>query len=66
MIAWTGGARKVRWAPRGRGKSGGVRAIYYYANAEGIILMLYIYAKTEQDTLTANQRKIRALIGRAG
>lgn len=26
----TGGVRKVRWAAKGRGKSGGVRAIYYF------------------------------------
>ena len=33
VIVGTGGARKVRWAREGRGKSGGVRVIYYYATA---------------------------------
>jgi hypothetical protein len=28
----TGGARKLRWRMRGRGKSGGARVIYYYHN----------------------------------
>jgi hypothetical protein len=28
----TGGARKLRWRARGRGKRGGVRVIYYYHN----------------------------------
>jgi hypothetical protein len=28
----TGGIRKLRWAAQGRGKSGGVRVIYYYHN----------------------------------
>ena len=36
VIVGTGGARKVRWAVEGRGKSGGMRAIYYWANARGI------------------------------
>jgi len=26
----TGGVRKLRWGVQGRGKSGGVRVIYYY------------------------------------
>jgi hypothetical protein len=29
-IVGTGGVRKVRFAARGKGKSGGVRVIYYY------------------------------------
>jgi mRNA-degrading endonuclease RelE of RelBE toxin-antitoxin system len=31
VIPGSGGLRKVRWAITGRGKSGGVRAIYYWA-----------------------------------
>lgn len=57
VIVGTGGARKVRWSLEGRGKSGGVRAIYYWANERGVILMLYVYAKSEQDTLTDAQKK---------
>jgi len=65
VIVGTGGARKVRWAVEGRGKSGGVRAIYYWANARGIILMLMVYPKNEQDALTDAQRKaLRAIIER--
>lgn len=29
VIQRSGGIRKVRWAARGKGKSGGVRVIYY-------------------------------------
>ena len=29
-IKGSGGIRKVRWASRGKGKSGGIRVIYYY------------------------------------
>jgi hypothetical protein len=47
----------VWWALERRGKSGGVRAIYYWANERGVILMLYVYAKSEQDMLTDAQKK---------
>ncbi|WP_239023777.1 hypothetical protein [Salinicola corii] len=32
LIKGSSGVRKVRWAPTGSGKSGGVRAIYYWKN----------------------------------
>ena len=31
VIRATGGVRKVRWGAGGKGKSGGVRVIYYWA-----------------------------------
>jgi mRNA-degrading endonuclease RelE of RelBE toxin-antitoxin system len=63
LIVGTGGARKVRWAVKGGGKSGGARVIYYWANSRGLILMLTIYSKAEQDTLTDAQKKaLRAII----
>jgi hypothetical protein len=57
VIVGTGGARKIRWATEGQGKRGGVRVIYYWATAEGMILMLLVYAKNESDTLTDQQKK---------
>ena len=30
LVRGSGGVRKVRWAPDGRGKRGGVRVIYYW------------------------------------
>ena len=30
IVRGSGGIRKVRWAPVGKGKSGGVRIIYYW------------------------------------
>lgn len=55
LIKGTGGLRKVRWAAGEKGKSGGVRAIYYYVTADAQIRMLAIYKKGVQDTLTAKQ-----------
>lgn len=38
--------------------SGGVRIIYYWAASETTILMLMVYAKNEQDTLTKEQLRV--------
>jgi len=58
IIIGSGGIRKARWAARGHGKSGGVRVIYYWATAQGQLLMLLIYAKGEQDDLSPSQLRI--------
>ena len=34
LIKGSGGVRKVRWAPAGSGKSGGIRAIYYWKKSK--------------------------------
>ena len=34
VIKGSGGLRKVRWKVNGRGKSGGIRTIYYYHEDE--------------------------------
>lgn len=58
VIRGSGGLRKIRWKTQGRGKSGGVRIIYYWVSSEEIILMLLVYPKSEQDDLTSAQLKI--------
>jgi hypothetical protein len=58
LIRGSGGLRKVRWGLPGRGKSGGVRVIYYWVVKEDQLFMLLMYAKTEQDDLTPLQLKV--------
>ena len=65
IIAGSGGLRKVRWAIKGRGKSGGVRVIYYWAVRRDRLLMLLIYSKSERDDLTAAQVKSLSKIVRS-
>jgi len=62
LIQGTGGLRKIRWQGSGRGKRGGVRAIYYWATRQGEILMLLMYPKSERDDLSADQRKVVAAL----
>jgi len=52
LIAGGGGIRKLRHALPGRGKSGGVRAIYYWIRDDDQIYMLLIYPKSKKDNLT--------------
>ncbi|MBI5731260.1 MAG: type II toxin-antitoxin system RelE/ParE family toxin [Ignavibacteriales bacterium] len=58
IIIGSGGLRKIRWSIPGKGKSGGVRIIYYWAKAKEIILMLLMYSKNEQDDLSNEQLKM--------
>lgn len=58
VIPGSGGLRKLRWAYSGRGKSGGARVIYYWAVSQEHLLMLLIYRKNVQDTLSPDQLKV--------
>jgi len=57
VIPGGGGLRKLRWTLEGRGKSGGVRLIYYWFTARGTILLLFMYPKNVQENLTKEQLK---------
>lgn len=56
LIQGTGGLRKIRWATPGRGKSGGVRVIYYHVVSHAQIRMVLIYRKGIKDDLTPKER----------
>jgi len=54
VVRGSGGVRKVRWARRGTGKSGGVRVLYFARTEAGEILLLLIYAKSAVDSIPAH------------
>ena len=58
VIRSTGGLRKIRWSVGKRGKSGGVRVIYFYVDDAAQFRMLLIYKKGTKDDLTANEKKV--------
>ena len=62
LIPGTGGLRKIRWQGSGHGKRGGIRAIYYWATRDDVVLMLLAYPKNERDDLTAEQKKVLAAL----
>ena len=65
LLQGTGGVRKVRFALDGRGKSGGVRAEYFYHDGTMPVYMLAVFAKNRQANLTNAQRNDLAEITRA-
>lgn len=56
-IPGTGGVRKLRFRAFGRGKSGGVRAIYYFYDESTPLYAIFLYGKNEQADLTSAQKK---------
>lgn len=69
LVVGTGGARKLRHAVKGRGKSGGVRTIHYYGGDDIPVFLLAIYGKSSKSNLTKSERnelaKLLPEIGRA-
>lgn len=57
LVPGLGGIRKMRFAPKGRGKSGAFRVIYYLATPDLPILALLIYGKNEQANPSPEQRR---------
>lgn len=62
VIPGTHGARKGRVGDptKRRGKSGSFRYLYYYVEHRGHIYLIYLFAKAEQDNLTAGQKRLIA------
>ena len=56
LIRGSGGIRKIRWAAQGRGKSGGVRVIYYRANVSEHVYLLTLYG-SERSNIDAAYRQ---------
>jgi hypothetical protein len=54
VVPGSGGVRKIRWAIAGKGKSGGVRVIYYFKRQEGEIWLLTIYSKNEIENIPSH------------
>ena len=60
LVPGSGGVRKLRWGRAGRGKRGGYASSTTPGTREGVIWMLTIYAKSEEQTIPAHVlRKIR-------
>ena len=51
IVRGSGGVRKLRWAISGKGKSGGIRVIYYWKQRDNEIWLLTVYGKSERETI---------------
>ncbi len=55
IIQGAGGIRKLRWSAQGKGKSGGVRVIYYHHNQSMPLFLLTLFGKGEKANLTKTE-----------
>ena len=56
LMKGTGGIRKLRWTAQGKGKSGGVRVIYYFHNKAVPLFLLTVFGKGEKTNLSKRDR----------
>ncbi len=52
LIPGSGGARKLRFAERGKGKSGGYRVITYFGGDDIPVFLLNVFAKGDRVNLS--------------
>jgi len=62
IMQGTGGIRKLRWSAHGKGKSGGVRIIYYVHNETIPLFLLTLFGKGEKSNLSKSERNDLAKI----
>ncbi len=60
MLKGTGGIRKLRWRCGNRGKSGGIRVIYYFHNHNYPLFLLTVFSKKEKANIDKAERNILA------
>lgn len=62
-IPGTGGARKVRFPGRGKGKSGGYRVVTFYTGQSMPVFLLNMFAKGDRvDLSQAERNELRSLL----
>jgi len=62
LIPGAGGARKLRLAREGGGRSGGYRVITYFGGGAMPVYLIDVYAKNVKTDLSADERKrVKAL-----
>ena len=56
IMEGTGGIRKIRWSRGNKGKSGGVRVVYYYHDERIPLYLLTLFGKSERANLSKADR----------
>jgi len=63
LIEGCGGIRKLRWRRGNKGKSGGVRIVYYFYNDRIPLYLVTLFAKGDRANLTQAERNdLRGLV----
>ncbi len=63
-ISGTGGMRKLRIAGKGKGKSGGYRAITFFSGQDIPVFLVTMYGKSQKENITdAEKNVMKSLAG---
>jgi hypothetical protein len=62
VIEGTGGARRVRFTGKGKGKSGGYRVITFFSGIDIPVFLLNIFAKNVKTDLAPKERRLLKFI----
>ena len=60
IIQGTGGIRKLRWARGSKGKSGGVRVIYYFHSEIMPLYLLAAFGENEKANISIEEKHLLA------
>lgn len=58
LIPGLKGLRKIRWQTHRKGKSGGVRVIYFFYNENCPLFLLEMYSKAQKTGLSPQDKKL--------
>ncbi len=58
LIQGTGGIRKLRWAKGSKGKSGGIRVVYYFHSEIMPLYLLAAFGKNEKANISAEEKHL--------
>ena len=65
VIPQTGGCRKARWGRGTHGKSGGIRAAFYYYIRGETVYLIDAYAKNRKENLTNAEKNALKKLAKA-
>jgi hypothetical protein len=55
LIPGADGARKLRWAVRGKGTRSGVRVVCFNLSDDELVLLVAVYAKADRANILSNE-----------
>ena len=64
LIKQSGGCRKLRWAGKGKGKSGGFRVITFFAGPHMPVVVITVYAKNKLGNLSDAETNILKVLAK--
>ena len=64
LIQGTGGIRKLRWSIGSKGKSSGIRVIYYFHSGIMPLYLLAVFGKKEKSNISSEEKNLLSKIAK--